>query len=418
MQANDDEKASSGSSSRLSAFDGISAHLFIGWRARFSAKLRQIRRRGHSELPAEDAEGILPNTIVDTSLYAVIDEAPAQSMPDGSTTWTSLQRVDQAQLYDIIVEYQHETSPLHPILLPLGDTPDCGTRAWYLLNEQFASRMEEAIGIKVSEATNLRKRPDESLADYANRSISIFFELRSLGSPIADTQAVINILGGLPASMDTTISFWRTTIADRRRSGLYEGGTRSGIGDLYGLLRTEHIASRHRETREAGSDATEKKTIDPNIQALTAKVQECQTTIAALTKQLNKRGKGGVSKFRGDCHRCGRPGHRKADCFAKTDKDGKKLTDKTADDKRETSDEDDVNLAIANAFVCITEAGVLANIAASRASLAQVTEGAVFILDTGASRCLTPYRTDIERTRKISPITVRHDKCFYVDQWR
>ena len=47
-----------------------------------------------------------------------------------------------------------------------------------------------------------------------------------------------------------------------------------------------------------------------------------------------------------------------------------------------------MNLAIANAFVCITEAGVLANLAASRASLAQVTEGAVFILDTGASRCL------------------------------
>ena len=58
----------------------------------------------------------------------------------------------------------------------------------------------------------------------------------------------------------------------------------------------------------------------------------------------NHGGKGDrAKKFTGGCNRCGRPGHKKSECYAKTDKDGNALHDTPPVTKGNPSPEGDAS---------------------------------------------------------------------------
>ncbi|XRB22208.1 hypothetical protein RI054_30g120590 [Pseudoscourfieldia marina] len=181
-------------------FDGVSVSLFPGWKQRAKAALNSIRRKGHKKIPKPHQP--LAGRITGKYLFHVIDEKPADDGVDAdpaNRVFTEKQKQDQSDLYYWIVSKQATSSPLHPVL---GTTfapenyADAGTRAWKYIDELFQSHLEETVGLKAVQFSNIKQK-EMGLDEYAMELTSRNAELQQLQRPIEDVTAVNYALNGI-----------------------------------------------------------------------------------------------------------------------------------------------------------------------------------------------------------------------------
>ncbi|XRB11142.1 hypothetical protein RI054_02g09570 [Pseudoscourfieldia marina] len=248
-------------------FDGRTPELWVGYQAKFEARLRQTKRKGITKNRLRNYQ-FQPNSISGPSLYDAINDQPGGFGAQNEPFWTRRQLEDQRQLFDAILMTQTTSSPLIIQLSGYSEYDDCGKQAWNFLLKMFRSRMEESTGLKVSQLTHITQDETETLDEYAQRAITMISELKQLGKPQDDASVVNHVLTGLREEFNTIRGVWRMTIASRRRSDEYENadGIKSGMKDLDELMREEAEAIRERETRAGKGGAISKKNQPANVQ--------------------------------------------------------------------------------------------------------------------------------------------------------
>lgn len=156
-------------------------------------------------------------------LFDALSDKPGGFDDNDEPFWSERQVRDQRALFDNIMATQAMNSPLITQLSGFAAFNDCGVRAWKFLLQMFRSRMEESIGLRISQLTSIQQSDGETLDEYSQRAATMLSELRQLGRPQEDASSVNHILTGLREEYNTIRGVWRMTIAQRRRSGQYDG---------------------------------------------------------------------------------------------------------------------------------------------------------------------------------------------------
>ena len=206
-------------------FDGKTPELWIGYQAKFEARLRQIKRVGVTKKYFKKTI-FQPNSISGFMLFDALSDKPGGFDDNDEPFWSERQVRDQRALFDNIMATQAMNSPLITQLSGFAAFNDCGVRAWKFLLQMFRSRMEESIGLRISQLTSIQQGDGETLDEYSQRAATMLSELRQLGRPQEDASSVNHILTGLREEYNTIRGVWRMTIAQRRRSGQYDGDRR------------------------------------------------------------------------------------------------------------------------------------------------------------------------------------------------
>ena len=92
-------------------FDGKTPELWVGYQAKFEARLRQTKRKGITKKRLRKYQ-FQPNSISGPSLYDAINDQPGGFGAQNEPIWTQRQLEDQRQLFDeiLILEELHQRS--------------------------------------------------------------------------------------------------------------------------------------------------------------------------------------------------------------------------------------------------------------------------------------------------------------------
>ena len=142
-------------------------------------------------------------------LFDALSDKPGGFDDNDEPFWSERQVRDQRALFDNIMATQAMNSPLITQLSGFAAFNDCGVRAWKFLLQMFRSRMEESIGLRISQLTSIQQSDGETLDEYSQRAATMLSELRQLGRPQEDASSVNHILTGLREEYNTIRGVWR-----------------------------------------------------------------------------------------------------------------------------------------------------------------------------------------------------------------
>ncbi|CAB3996099.1 myosin heavy fast skeletal muscle [Paramuricea clavata] len=193
-------------------------------------------------------------------LYKVfVWDASEKDPPDAST---------QADAFAELVQCLDDRS----LSLVIQDARDDGRKALEVLRQHYHGKGKPHIISPYTELTSLKKEENEPIVNYVIRAESFATALRNAEEDISDALLIAMVLKGLPREYDT----FATVVAQREKQMTF--------AEFKSALRS------HKESAKThGGKAASRENI-------------------MLTKQ----------KFDGNCFKCGRKGHKSAECWSKT----------------------------------------------------------------------------------------------------
>lgn len=179
----------------------------------------------------------------------------------------------------------------------MRDAKNHGRKALQILREHYLSKGKPRIISLYTELTSLKKSSDESVTDYILRAETAATSLKTSGEVISDSLLTAMVLKGLPAEFKP----FSTVITQKDKSLTFS---------------KFKVALRSFEETEKCSHGMESSSSENSV----TKVQY-RSDVADRSHKPNhpkpKDTQAGSRAFSGTCFKCGKRGHRAADCHSK-----------------------------------------------------------------------------------------------------
>eukprot|EP00961_Rhodomonas_salina_P204131 2754699-Rhodomonas_salina.1 len=214
---------------------------------------------------------------------------------------------------------------------------DTAKKAWEHFESVYQAKSSARKLQLRKELSQLKMGQGEPLTKYVGRAQDIQDQLRAAGHTVADQELTWAVLAGLPTAFDTVVTVLETTIEDT-----------TSLDDI--LPKLLQVEQRERQKER------------PDESALMVKPYR------------------GIDKTKATCHFCGKKGHFKRDCWRLKNKEAAR---RSGGHKKPAAQPKALEQLSAHALAAqhSEAAGVSRRISTQR-----------WVLDTGASRHMTPYR--------------------------
>ena len=175
--------------------------------------------------------------------------------------------------------------------MPLAAGTDRGSELWRTLQEAYAeSSAASALQLR-RQLNQLRKTPEESMAEYLARGRRLYSQMSGARMTIGEDDVVLQLLGGLPSEYDATVS----PMVEAGKELRFDAAALK-------LIRAEKLRALRAEDQ-------------PNADSRALLADRKQRTDSQQQQQ---------KRFKGKCNYCKKIGHKAAECWKKQQDEKKK----------------------------------------------------------------------------------------------
>ncbi|KAI3435603.1 hypothetical protein D9Q98_001666 [Chlorella vulgaris] len=257
---------------------------------------------------------------------------------------------------------------------------DTAKGAWTHLQQVYQAKSNARKLQLRQELTLLKMMPNEPLTKFFSRAQDLQTQLRAAGHPVADQDVAWAVLAGLPAAYSTVITVLSTTSENDMT-----------LTDI--LPKLLHVEQKEQMTQRRGETALTARPSSGNGTGSSRNPGFSGSTGFNSTPRPNG------SSHQKTCYYCGRPGHIQRDCRTKQRDDSQRRNQRGQQQQQQNCRQQQRQHG-AIALAAHTSP------AAVSCGISSTSQPARWVLDTGASRHMTPDGSALMNKRPAPDITI------------